>query len=177
MNDEAQVIVGMNRFARFVEEFKQESHRGCAVLVLCVLEESLHDLFRALIVSPEASLKSLAPPGQWRVALENAEALGLLTPNEVQCASQLVKIRNEFAHRPLEQLTFDAPTIKSRVDNLTSPIEGLTHEQPDATPRDRFLFVATMLRLCMWIRVQNVQRTPAPNPMKPATLAPKPPDV
>lgn len=154
------LLDSIERYGRFVVEFSAESDRGCAVLVLCVLEDALHGLFRALIVDPAAKFARLAPPGGLAVAIENAELLGLISATEAQCFRLLAKVRNDFAHGALENLTFDTAQIKSKIDNLPVPLASWSTVMK-GTARERFLIVASALNAMMLFRRAQVARVSA----------------
>ena len=148
-----------DRFRAFFDEFDRETDRGCAVLAMCVLEDTLRGLFQARVVEG-ADIRALAPPGNARAAVDNAVALGLLGAAEAQMYRKLSKIRNFFAHHALEGLTFESPevvaltnsfSLPARLLNLAAYLEGLDS-------RKRFMAAASMVQLTMLSRTAGVTR-------------------
>lgn len=159
MKGEDQIKNEMRQYERFASEFVAESDRGCAVLILCVLEQSLHRMFESLIVEEDADLRTLAPPGNLRIAIRNAELLGLLTPQQAACFLDLSKIRNDFAHKVLEGLTFDSVDIAQKVRSLTwpAPMGNMKTLQLQSN-RNQFFFAAATLQMVMSFSRPHVER-------------------
>jgi len=147
--------IDMSRFAEFVEEFKAESDRGCAVLTLCALEESLMNLFKALL--PAQSVKNVAPRGWLARKIESAFGLGLLNEWEAAQFKLLAEIRNDFAHEATLKLSFESPEIVAQVNRLTLPFANMKFPT-DPSARTRFLQVAAVLSGHMIIHRSQVRR-------------------
>ena len=138
------IMASADRFGRLAEEFKRESDRGCAVLVLCVLEDALREVIKAFVVDPNKSIDRLAPKGGLNVAIDSTVLLGLLTERQGRAFKQLVAVRNRFAHGVFEGLTFDTPDIAKMVREAETVIplaDGLKldDELNDKSVRTRFL--------------------------------------
>ena len=151
------------RFRDFTLEFKGESDRGCAVLVLCVLEELLQEMFGALVApGTDRNLQNLSPPGGLRRSLQNAEMLGLLSPRQTKSFSALAKVRNEFAHQPMQRLKFDSPKIISVLDSVPPAVDLPPNISPtDNSPRTRFLLYASILWMIMLFTLPTIHRVAA----------------
>lgn len=151
------------RYRDFTLEFKGESDRGCAVLVLCVLEEHLQEMFRALIVlGTEKHVANLSPPGALQRALQNAQLLGLLSQRQSRSFGALANVRNAFAHRPMQKLTFESPDILSLLDSVPPAIDLPPNiALVDNSPRTRFLLYASILWMIMLFKLPNVVRLAA----------------
>lgn len=149
----------MKLFGQFAEEFRDESDRGCAVLVMCVLEDSLHDMFKGLLVSEGGhALSNLAPPGGLKKTLENAVALGLLSERQRRAFKALADVRNKFAHRPLQKLTFENPDIAALLRSAPLAAHLPMATASDQTARTHFLLSAAILWVLMTFKIPKIQR-------------------
>lgn len=154
MND---FLQGMQRYKEFSEAFRLESDRACAVLAMCVIEETLRAMFLALTVLGK-DIGALFPQGNTQVSAENALALGLLTEAEARSYRALAKIRNEFAHKALENLTFDSVVVTSKLQHVPLAMsipEGLLANQ---SPRDHYLIAASLLEMAMLLKMGSIAR-------------------
>jgi hypothetical protein len=143
-------LQGMGHVA---EEFHKESDRGCAVLVLCLLEEYLRDMIRAHLPGAPAKLGSFAKPGQLALATENAVLVGIITQRQADAFNALAKVRNKFAHGLFKGRTFETPEIKTLIDSITSITPIPTMAQLDKkTAREKFLMHAGILCIMMVIK-------------------------
>jgi hypothetical protein len=97
---------------RLNQEFIAESERGCAILTVCLLEETLHDVFAKVLPKGKESARDFMPPGRLALGVRNAAALGLLSESELSNIKLILKIRNAFANKLLNGLKFDSPEIK-----------------------------------------------------------------
>jgi hypothetical protein len=149
------------KFERLAQEFHRESDRGCAIMIMCVLEDYLRAMIKALLPDPSAKLGRLAPKGGIGAAIEVAKLLGLLSERQARSFQQLAEIRNKFAHGVMEGVTFDSAEIKRLVDEIEPavPFPRDTSINSD-TPRGWFLVHAGNLCILMLIRTMAIQRLP-----------------
>lgn len=143
---------------RFTDEFRSESDRGCAVLVMCVLEDALRDLFEALVADPTAKLDTLFPPGNQQVSTQNALLLGLMNKEEVTAFRGLAGIRNTFAHALERRLQFDSPKIASKIGNLEAVLPMALEYLKSLSYRNQFLTHAALLHSALWYRTIETTR-------------------
>lgn len=152
----------VRRFERFSRELQDESDRGCAILIMCLLEESLRDLIKALLPSENAKIDRLAPKGALGIAIENAVLLGLLSERQGASFNALVKVRNKFAHGLLEGLSFDSPEIASVISSVPKAIPWPKGEKlSNDTNRGRYLMEAGILFTLMTLKAYATTRLPA----------------
>lgn len=121
----------------FIDEFKGESDRGCAVLVLCVLEDLLIETVKhRLPVCSNDELRSIAPFGRLSTTVSNAFLIGAVSKRERDELYRLIKIRNKFAHKALEGLSFSHPDIIDLCKKLE--LADVFDEFKSEVPRIRF---------------------------------------
>lgn len=154
------VVNDLDRFRAFVGEFREESNRGCAVLVLCVLEESLRAIIGRVVTDPNSDLRSFAPPGRLSVTIESAYLLGVLSHRERAAFQTMIKIRNAFAHKALTDLTFDSEPIVGHCRALQLPVQVKDLDFADLSNRERFLTVASVLQIALSVRTDHAKRLP-----------------
>ncbi|WP_139236016.1 hypothetical protein [Pseudomonas sp. NFACC24-1] len=132
----------------YLDEFARESDRGCAVLVLCTLEDLLVQAIKSRL--PECGndeLRNIAPLGRLSVTISNGLLLGILSEDEKKDFSILVKVRNKFAHGAFLDLSFAHADISHLCSTLT--LCDRLSEFVTKKPRARFMFSATMLYLVL----------------------------
>lgn len=135
----------MQRFQRFNEEFLNESDRGVAVLSVCLLEDVLRSkVADRIAVEEKEALRTIAPPGSFRVLASNARSIGVLSQTEFDSFTNIVEIRNLFAHKVLEKLRFDGPEVASKIEALKLSILGLPLK-PERTHRETFILHVVIL--------------------------------
>lgn len=130
---------------RLFREFQSESDRGCAVLTVCLLEEMLANVFAKVLPEGRTAARDFMPRGRLSAGVKNARALGLLAEPNLTNLSLIIKIRNEFAHRLLDGLSFESTEIRSRclalkVGNLDG-VSKRTKEEIENISRVRYMHV------------------------------------
>lgn len=133
---------------RYLDEFERESDRGCAVLVLCALEDLLIQAIKSRL--PKCSndeFRNLAPLGRLSVTISNAFLLGVLSEKERADFSLLVKVRNKFAHGAFLDLGFLHNDVVYLCNNLV--LCDSFDEFVLSSPRRRFMFSAVMIYLML----------------------------
>lgn len=101
------------------EQFARESDRAAAVLVGAMLDRALGDLLERCLLPPLKPERSLlygnnAPLGTLSARIDAAHQLGLISRYMARDLHLVRKIRNEFAHHPL-QATFGEERIRDWV--------------------------------------------------------------
>lgn len=151
----------LEKFGRLAKEFHGESDRGCAILVMCVLEECLRDMIRALVPDPEANLGRLAPAGSTGATIEVAQVLGMLSKRQAGSFRQLIAIRNRFAHSVMEGITFDEPSISKMVADVVPAISYPSDASLNSeTARGWYLMHCATLWILMTLKTEHVERLP-----------------
>jgi hypothetical protein len=131
-------------FSQYMKDFTQESDRGCAVLMMCVLEEALIDAIRSkLPVCSSEELRNFAPPGRLSATIVNAYLLGILSDKERSDIQILSKVRNKFAHAALNNLSFNHHDIKFMCEKLH--LSDFFSEFKSEIPRHRFLISSFLM--------------------------------
>lgn len=160
----------LERMGRLSEEFHKESDRGCAVLVMCMLEEQLHDMIRSRLPNPEAKLGRFAPRGSLAIAIDNSVLIGLLTERQANVFRALAEVRNKFAHGVFEGRTFKSPEVDAIVGRIEPAVDlpDVKKEMYGDTPRKLFLGHAGALATIMMVKTLYMERLPlAPEFVRP----------
>jgi hypothetical protein len=119
MAEDTKLADGFGRYNQFVDAFHTESDRGVAVLSMCVLEEIVREgVAKRLGPYKERLMPTLAPRGRWSTLADCAWMLGVLSAADRADLLILVDIRNRFAHRALQDLSFDHPDVVHQVGRL-----------------------------------------------------------
>lgn len=148
---------------RLNAELSKESDRGCAILSLCLLEESLAVLISALLPGGAADAKHFLPRGRLSTGIANAHKLGLIDNSTVATFKLLVEIRNIFAHGILTNVSFDTDSVRMKVSQLALPN---TDSVPDvlaevnANPRRRYMMAVDNVFFTLNEVKSSVRRLP-----------------
>lgn len=130
---------------RLFAEFRAESDRGCAVLTVCLLEEALVKVFAKVLPSGNAGARTFMPRGRLSVGVGNAEALGLISEPHTTNLDLILKIRNAFAHKLMDGLTFETAEIRSHSIKLILPnldgVSAATRQRIQSNSRERYMEV------------------------------------
>lgn len=143
----------LRRMQDVSEEFHKETDRGCAVLVLCLLEEYLREMIRAHLPGSPKKLGAFAKPGQLALAVENAVLVGIITQRQADAINSLAKVRNRFAHGVVSGRSFETQEIKTLIDNIVpiTPISSADVTNTE-TAREKFLMHAGILCIMMILK-------------------------
>jgi hypothetical protein len=109
----------LEKYGDLQKSFQRESDRGCAVLIMCSVEEVARDTLRHRL-GPFAKnmLAQLAPRGSWEKMKHSLLLLGVLSQMEFDDLSLLCNARNKFAHHAIKDLTFNHTDIAVFIDRL-----------------------------------------------------------
>lgn len=167
MEADKELRLAIERFGRLSQEFRDESDRGCAVLVMCLLEEALRDYLLAFVVDPEMSIGRLMPKGGLGAGIESALLLGLLNKRQAKSFQTLANVRNKFAHGVFERLTFETPEIRSLILSCEPPVplpEGYdwASQLNDQSLKTRFLMLCSFIWIMLVLGQRFVERRTPP---------------
>ena len=120
--------------ATFRVALKEESDRGCALIVASYIDVSLEALLNAAFTGSrkikEGLLGTARPIGTFSARIDIGYCVGLLPERVYRDLHLIRKIRNEFAHAPVAT-TFQTPEVKLRCGELScvifEPEQGLMH--------------------------------------------------
>jgi len=120
----------------FVSTLNRESDRGCALTASAMLDEALLESIESCLVDDEevASqlFRSSGPIGTFSARTDLAHVLGLLSPNVRRDLILIRKIRNQFAHSPIDT-NFETQEVSNRCTQLKLGSSSNTQ------PRRRFV--------------------------------------
>lgn len=155
--------LAQKRLIEFQQTFGRESDRGFAVLSMCVIEDLLRELVRRRLGEFEGEMFGLlAPTGRWKSLCSSAYMLGLITKTEKKDLEILVTVRNKFAHRATDNLSFEQPEIRDQLSHLY--LLGPEYPGHDMdTQRNKFLIAVIYLHVTIGSRLDAVEvLTPRP---------------
>lgn len=139
--------------SRIHNEFASESDRGCAVLTVCLLEETLIKLFSKVLPDGDTLVHTFMPRGRLALGVDTAAALGLIPKPNLLNIKKILKVRNIFAHKLMEGLTFESTDVKNIVMNMTLPnLENVSDETKfriQSNSRERYMEV-------VWMEIYNI---------------------
>jgi hypothetical protein len=153
------------------QEFARESDRAAAIVVAAMLDEALRSLIERRLVEPQDPNRSIlngpnAPLASFSARIDAAQQLGLISHFMARDLHLIRKIRNDFAHYPLER-TFANPPISDLVRALeeASDYNKRHPETRDSVgphgPRWDFLGIAAWILYSLHREVAETQPTRA----------------
>jgi len=140
----------------------EETDRGCALMAASYLESRVGDLLKSFLVNNHSILNSLfsstGPLGSFAARIDMAYVLALIPDNMRHDFHIVRKIRNQFAHDPLE-LSFDSPSIADRCRALT-----YIGSSKSDSPRGLFLSALMGIDGSIHVRLETIKNLdPVPN--------------
>lgn len=146
-----------DQWKEWMEEFKSESDRACAVLGPAVLDSQLYHLLKDYFVNDPTKTEKLfegpaGPAANFSSRINLAYALGFISPDELYDLNIIRKIRNKFAHE-LHGLTFSIQHISDLCRKLKYPDKAALS---DMVLNDRDRFVLTVVLLANWIALRRL---------------------
>jgi len=157
-------IFRAGRIEEFFRTLEEESHRGCAIIAMCMMEESLSDLYQSLL--PEPTKRQLAhfTKGHLDTSLVRAMSLGLISADEKILYLKLAGIRDDFAHGNYGVRTFDDPIFTDRLEELPVLLRrvapGNTFDPMPVLNRGKFVLAVSVLHSAFYIRMKGIVRLP-----------------
>lgn len=115
----------LNELAAFMDDLHSESDRGCALIVMALIEERLLEILTAFFIDNNSSKALLgsdkifnAPLGSLSTRLRACHGLGLITDFEFTNIKLMRDIRDKFAHSS-HGITFESELIAKLCLNIT----------------------------------------------------------
>lgn len=141
----------INQLNDMVGAFHKESDRGAAILAGSFLEHYLGQFLRSKAVDEEVADKlfgSMGPLATFSQRIAIAYAFGFIDKQQCSDLELIRKIRNYFAHHPIEG-TFEAPEVKGKVLSL-STYGGSPSDYRAAHARQVYVFACSALCARFW---------------------------
>ena len=133
-----------------IDELHRESERGAAIVGAAYLDELIGEvLSEYLLEKPDAfndllsSDNQNAPLGNFGARLTAANAIGLITEEELQTFRKVKKIRNRFAHNL--SLSFESDDITQLCGQLQLPKEAAKRVGDHPSSRQRYVNAVAFL--------------------------------
>ena len=123
--------VTLTDYNKIVEEFKNESDRGAAVLAGSLVENYLAMYLKSNMIDDQKIddlFHGFGPFSTFSQRCESAYAFGLITIKQKKILSKIKDIRNHFAHKPFIA-TFEEPPISDLCKSIS--IKELLPETSD----------------------------------------------
>ncbi|WP_299158351.1 MltR family transcriptional regulator [uncultured Tenacibaculum sp.] len=99
----------------------EETDRGCALLAVSFLEQSIEKCLSKKLIGSKNHKKLLfdfnGPLGNFSNKLSLSYSIGIITKMEYEQLQQIRKVRNTFAHS-FEHITFETKEIKDKILNF-----------------------------------------------------------
>jgi len=157
-----------DRLRNYLNTLREETDRGCTLIVAALLEEMLEEVLRGFLIETPATdslfKAPYAPLSTLSAKAAASRSLGLIDANEFRDIELIRKIRNEFAHNL--KCSFDEPQLRDRANALQVGMGILDaleagHVSKVTDPRQRFMMVATSLVSALYNRRHHVVKNKA----------------
>ena len=153
---------------RIVDILHSESDRGCAVLAGGYVEHALGSLLRTLATQPDIADELFAPMGplsSFSLRAAVAFAYGFITKNHFDDLTAIRRVRNHFAHHPLES-TFETDKIAAAVATLSTFDRTEHSKSPPPRQHNRIAYLLACGLFSAWAyeRIQERQQPAANEP-------------
>jgi hypothetical protein len=162
--EESQVALPENleihQFNDMVGAFHKESDRGAAILAGSFLEHYLGLYLRSRTVDEKVAEKlfgAMGPLATFSQRIAVAYAFGFINKGQYADLELIRKIRNYFAHHPIEG-TFEAEDVKGKVLSL-STYGGSPADYKAAHARQVYVFACGLLCGNFWKIMHDAGRT------------------
>lgn len=132
--------LNISNYQDLVKDFHDESDRGAAVLAGAFIESYLANYIKSHLVE-DAPIKTLfegfGPMATYSQRREIAYSFGLISTHQYEDLKYIGKIRNRFAHHPL-QATFEEDRVASWCRELSLfKVVGEVHKDSDDSTKNR----------------------------------------
>lgn len=135
---------------RMIDSFHTESDRGAAVLVGGFVENYLGVYLRSLVVDAKVAdglFQAVGPLSSFSQRIAVARAFGLISKNDYNDLTLIRKIRNYFAHHPLEA-SFSTPPIAQFAAHLSEQQTALGSHPNSAAEQNKLAYLYTCAQVC-----------------------------
>lgn len=144
---------------KILEKFQSESDRGAAVLAGGLIESYMADFLESYMVkgrSKKNLFEGFGPFASYSQRVETAYAFGLIPEKMRTELKKIGKIRNEFAHHPLNA-SFDADPIKNLCESLWMK-ERLKEHCPDVIKTNREIYILAISDILAYMKYVMLKR-------------------
>jgi len=142
-----------------VESFHGESDRGAAVLAAGFVDNYLGLYLRSLAVDlkvAEELFQSLGPLSSFSQRITLARAFGFVSKRDYEDLTLIRKIRNHFAHHPLDT-TFGTPEVSKLSAKLSDYKTAEEAAAGDRAKQSRYAYLFSCGQCCagMYMRLEK----------------------
>ena len=142
-----------------VGSFHNESDRGAAVLAGGFVDNYLGVYLRSLVVDAKIAddlFQSLGPLSSFSQRIALARAFGLISKVAYEDLTLIRKIRNQFAHHPLDA-TFASPEISKLAAKLSEYNTSAEAADSDLGKQARYAYLFSCGQACggMYMRMER----------------------
>lgn len=151
------------RFAQVANEANGSSDRACAIVLTAALEEMLRKLLSNYLPETQVKLRTLIPLGRMAQLIDLAEGMGVVVQRIAASLRSINVIRNQFAHRVLEDPTFNSPQLSNAMSKLIPPFI-LKNDQRNSSNRENFVEACGMTFLALTLQAGFIVRSTVIHP-------------
>lgn len=148
---------------RMIDSFHKESDRGAAVLVGGFVENYLGVYLRSLVVDAkvaDALFQAVGPLSSFSQRIAVARAFGFISKDDYDNLNLIRKIRNHFAHHPLEASFSDSP-VAQLVTKLSDQETASESRSKNSAERNKLAYLFSCAQICGRLHIRMEQRKKA----------------
>ncbi len=133
-----------------IDSFHNESDRGAAVLVGGFVENYLAVYLRSLVVDAKVAdelFQAVGPLSSFSQRIAVARAFGFISKGDYQDLTLIRKIRNHFAHHPLEA-SFGTTPVTQMASNLSEQQTASASQPKNLARHNRLAYLYSCAQVC-----------------------------
>lgn len=146
-----------------IDSFHKESDRGAAVLVGGFVENYLGVYLRSIVVDAkvaDALFQAVGPLSSFSQRIAVARAFGFISKDDYDNLNLIRKIRNHFAHHPLEA-SFSHSPVAQLATQLSCQETKSESRSKSAAERNKLAYLFSCAQVCGRLHIRMEQREKA----------------
>lgn len=148
---------------KMIDSFHKESDRGAAVLVGGFVENYLGTFLRSLVVDEQVAdslFQAVGPLSSFSQRIAVARAFGFISKQDYADLNLIRKIRNHFAHHPLEASFSESP-VAELAGRLSEQETASEAQAQNRAERNKLAYLYSCAQLCGRLHLRMEKRKKA----------------
>ncbi|MES2243295.1 MAG: MltR family transcriptional regulator [Pseudomonadota bacterium] len=148
---------------RMIDSFHKESDRGAAVLVGGFVENYLGVYLQSLVVDAKVAddlFQAVGPLSSFSQRIAVARAFGFISKNDYDDLNLIRRIRNHFAHHPLEASFSESPVVQLATHLSEQETASESHSKNTAE-RNKLAYLYSCAQVCGRLHLRMEKREKA----------------
>ena len=150
-------------WSTMIDSFHKESDRGAAVLVAGFVENYLGVYLQSLVVDAKVAddlFQAVGPLSSFSQRIAVARAFGFISKGDYGDLNLIRRIRNHFAHHPLEA-SFSASPVAELAKHLSEQKTALESHPKNTAERNKLAYLYSCAQVCGRLHLRMEKREKA----------------